>query len=83
MNNNTPRIKCPHCQGHLRIRNSEQVTPLYREAWVHCVNESSCGFRAKMGMELLHTTCPSAQPNPDVRLPLAPSLLSQLMNEAN
>ena len=46
-------------------------------------DEVGCGFRAKMGMELIHTTCPSAKPNPDVQLPPAPSLLAQLMNEAN
>lgn len=83
MSRNTRRIKCPHCGDNLRIRNSEQVTPVYREAWVHCVNETGCGFRAKMGMELIHTTCPSAQPNPEIQLPMAPSLLAHLLSEAN
>ncbi|MCE8002556.1 MULTISPECIES: ogr/Delta-like zinc finger family protein [Billgrantia] len=77
------RLSCPHCGSSMRIRNSVGITPVYREAWVHCSDEVGCGFRAKMGMELIHTTCPSAKPNPDVQLPPAPSLLAQLMNEAN
>ncbi|WP_205527613.1 MULTISPECIES: ogr/Delta-like zinc finger family protein [Halomonas] len=77
------RHPCPHCGSPMRIRNSVGVTPLYREAWIHCTNEVECGFRAKMGLELIHTTCPSAKPNPEVELPAAPSLLAKLLNEAN
>lgn len=72
------RMTCPHCGSFLRIRNSAGVTPTYREAWAHCTNEVECGFRVKLGIELIHTTCPSQRPNPKIELPLAPSLRQSL-----
>lgn len=76
------RLSCPHCRSYMRIRASRGVTAIYREAYVYCTNEA-CGFRGKLGLELLQTLSPSATPNPEVKLPLAPSLLSQLLSETN
>lgn len=77
------RLTCPHCGSHVRIRSSKGLTPIYREAYLHCTDEDGCGWRGKMAMEITQTLCPSATPNPEVQLPLAPALLSQLLPEAN
>ncbi|SDG27467.1 Ogr/Delta-like zinc finger [Onishia taeanensis] len=77
------RLSCPHCGSYLTIRSSNGITPVYREAYVHCTNVDACGWRGKMGLELTSTLCPSSQPNPEVNLPLSPSLLAQLSPETN
>lgn len=51
------RLSCPHCGQYMKIRASRGVTPLYREAYVYCTNEA-CGFRGKLGLEMLQTPSP-------------------------
>ena len=75
------RIPCPHCDQNLRIRKSQGLTPLYREAIAECRNDD-CGFRAKARIELCNTLTPSDMPNPAIDLPFAPSLISQAIKQA-
>ena len=81
------RLTCPHCGSHLAIRTSTGITPVYREAYVHCTNVDECGWRGKLAMEMTTTLCPSQCPNPEVNLPLSQhlraALLEQLLPEAN
>ena len=67
------RIPCPHCGHNLRIRKSQGLTPVYREAVVECRNEA-CGFRGKAGIEVTNTLTPSDIPNPTVDLPYVPRM---------
>ena len=48
------RMPCPHCGHNMRVRNSQGLTPVYREGVVECRNVA-CGFRGKAGFQVLHT----------------------------
>ncbi|MBB3141242.1 ogr/Delta-like zinc finger family protein [Halomonas organivorans] len=76
-----PRIPCPHCGTNMRIRKSQGLTPVYREAVFECRNEN-CGWRAKASIEFTHTIAPSDHPNPTVRLPLVPRLRELALSQA-
>lgn len=76
------RSPCPHCKHPARIRTSKQISDVYRELWLECTNPQ-CGWRGKGGLGIIHTLSPSATPNPEVSIPLAPSLLAQLLPETN
>lgn len=76
-----PRIPCPHCGENLRIRKSQGLTPIYREATFECRNDA-CGFRGKASIELTHTITPSDMPNPTVVLPFVPRLRDLVMSQA-
>lgn len=67
------RIPCPHCGQNLRIRKSQGLTPVYREAVVECRNDA-CGFRGKASIEVCNTITPSDIPNPSVDLPYPPRM---------
>ncbi|MDN7131751.1 ogr/Delta-like zinc finger family protein [Halomonas sp. MC140] len=67
------RIPCPHCGQNLRIRKSQGLTPVYREAVVECRNDD-CGFRGKAGIEVTNTLTPSDTPNPMIDLPFVPRM---------
>ncbi len=69
---NRIRLRCPHCGSSARIRNSESVSPLYRDAWVECQNWQ-CGWRGKCAIQFISTTTPSHNPNPEIQLPLSPA----------
>lgn len=71
---NRHRIPCPHCGETARIRKSQGLTPIYREALIECRNDA-CGWRGKISIEITHTIAPSDRPNPAVTLPLVPRLL--------
>ena len=79
MNTNYPphhykhRLPCPHCGVNARIRKSQGLTPVYREAVIECRNEN-CGWRGKVSIEITHTIAPSDIPNPTVSIPLVPRL---------
>ncbi|MGP5308071.1 ogr/Delta-like zinc finger family protein [Vreelandella alkaliphila] len=75
------RLPCPHCSQNLRIRKSQGLTPVYREAVVECRNDD-CGFRGKARFEVCNTLTPSDIPNPMVDLPFAPNLLRQAIKKA-
>ncbi|WP_136067118.1 ogr/Delta-like zinc finger family protein [Modicisalibacter radicis] len=78
---NRHRIPCPHCGENVRVRKSQGLTPVYREAILECRNEA-CGFRGKASIELTHTLTPSDMPNPTVELPLVPRLRELAMSQA-
>jgi len=71
------RMPCPHCGHNMRVRNSQGLTPVYREGVVECRNVT-CGFRGKAGFQVLHTLTPSDIPNARVDLPFAPRLIQQM-----
>ena len=71
------RMPCPHCDHNMRVRNSQGLTPVYREGVVECRNVA-CGFRGKAGFQVLHTLTPSDIPNARVDLPFAPRLIQQM-----
>ncbi|GGW45224.1 Ogr/Delta-like zinc finger protein [Vreelandella hamiltonii] len=71
------RMPCPHCGHSMRIRKSQGLTPVYREAIVECRNVE-CGFRGKAGIEVTNTLTPSDIPNVRVHLPYAPRLIQQM-----
>lgn len=75
-----PRIPCPHCGQNLRIRKSQGLTPVYREAVFECRNED-CGWRGKASIEITHTIAPSDIPNPTVSLPFVPRLQKLVMSQ--
>lgn len=76
------RMPCPHCSHNMRIRKSQGLTPVYREAVVECRN-ADCGFRGKAGIEVTNTLTPSDIPNVNVDLPFAPRLLKQMQFDLN
>ena len=68
------KLSCPHCQHGLRVRNSISNHPLFRVYYLQCTNVG-CGWTARSQMEITHTMSPSANPNPEIQLPLADSAL--------
>ncbi|WP_350355176.1 ogr/Delta-like zinc finger family protein [Larsenimonas rhizosphaerae] len=74
------RLSCPHCGAFARIRKSQQLTPIYREAVVECQNPD-CGWRGKLALELTQTLTFSLHPNPDIRLPMAPKLKERMLKQ--
>lgn len=64
------RLSCPHCGTFSRIRNSIQLTPLYREAMLECQN-MECGWRGWISLEITRTLQPSMMPRNGIQLPLA------------
>ncbi|MCT8469426.1 ogr/Delta-like zinc finger family protein [Chromohalobacter canadensis] len=79
---NRHRIPCPHCSENLRVRKSQGLTPLYREAIFECRNED-CGWRGKASIEITHTIAPSDIPNPTVALPFVPRLRELITKQAH
>lgn len=67
------RNKCPHCDGQLKIRDSDQLHPLMRKVYARCMNEA-CGFSAIGRFELDYELAPSQMARPSISLPPAPSL---------
>lgn len=71
-------MSCPHCGEFARVRKSQQLTPIYREALLECQN-AKCGWRGKLSLEMTQTLTPSMCPNPEIRLPIAPRLRDRLL----
>ncbi|MCM2973464.1 MULTISPECIES: ogr/Delta-like zinc finger family protein [Larsenimonas] len=74
------RLSCPHCGAFARIRKSQQMTPVYREAVVECQN-ADCGWRGKLALELTQTLTFSLHPNPEINLPMSPKLRERLLKQ--
>lgn len=74
------RLTCPHCGAFARVRRSEQLTPIYREAVLECQN-SECGWRGKLALEVTRTLTPSLAPNPEVQLPVPQRLYNVLAEQ--
>ncbi len=66
----THRLKCVHCGGGLRIRNSISQHSLLRNTYLHCTN-TTCGATFRGAFEITHEMSPSGSPNPDIQLPIA------------
>lgn len=66
--NNLP---CPHCNSVSLIRTSEQETPTTRNLYYICLNVD-CGATWKAQLAIVHMLSPSAIPNPQVDIPMAP-----------
>ncbi len=62
-------IRCPHCRARATVRHSEEETLLSREIRFRCENDG-CGHAFVAQLVILRTLVPSAQPNPEVTLPL-------------
>ena len=69
--NARPLIRCPHCQGTTRVRYSRQVIATARQLQLQCM-EPGCGATYGAQLEITHGISPSAKPNPDVSLRMAP-----------
>ncbi len=64
-------IACPHCSGATRVRSSRTVTPTYRQLYFQC-STIDCGHTFAAELSITHTIVPSARPNPDIHLRIAP-----------
>lgn len=62
---------CPHCNSRSLIRNSKLVTPVAKDLYMNCLN-TDCGHTWKAQISIVHTLSPSAMPNPEIDLPMAP-----------
>lgn len=62
-------MACPHCQHKARVRTSRVETPLVRVKYLQCTN-IECGHTFTAREEITETIVPSAQPNPEIHLPL-------------
>lgn len=64
-------INCPHCGSRAPVRSSREVSPTYRHLNLQCAN-IECGHTFAAALEILYTIAPSATPNPEVNLRMAP-----------
>ena len=64
-------MACPHCGGPARIRTSRSLTRTYRQISFQCL-DAACGHTFGAELTVTHTISPSARPNPDVQLRVAP-----------
>lgn len=76
MSGSVYKLRCPHCQSSIRVRNSVAQHPLLRAMYLQCTN-LACGATFRGQMEFTHVLSPSACPNPAVDLPLADQLMRQ------
>lgn len=67
-----PHICCPHCGNRAFARAAGKTAPTYREVYYHCRDAIACGHVFVVGMQVLRTIRPSARPNPEIGLPIAP-----------
>lgn len=74
--------RCPHCRFPAVIRGSELVHELLRKEWLQCSNVA-CGWTGASDSELAYELSPSAMPNPNVRLPLAPSRMRAALMQSD
>lgn len=71
MRANRSLMLCPHCNSPSLIRNSDRVTPVAKDLYMNCLN-SDCGHTWKAQVSIVHTLSPSAMPNPEIEIPMAP-----------
>lgn len=62
---------CPHCNGPSLIRHSLRITAVAKDLYMNCLN-SDCGHTWKAQVSVVHTLSPSAMPDPEVDIPMAP-----------
>jgi len=60
--------KCPHCGSRLSIRHSQIENALLKTLYGQCQN-LECGWTGRGNLEWVYQISPSAQPNPEIKLP--------------
>ncbi len=75
-------IDCPHCGQKARTRSSRAVGPTYKQLNMQCSN-LECGHTFAAALEILYTIAPSARPNPEINLRMAPPRSKALPTPAN
>lgn len=65
-------VQCPHCNAPATIRTSEWVNETVKDLYLICLN-TDCGHTWKAQLAAVFTLSPSAIPNPQINLPMAPS----------
>lgn len=76
MSGSTYKLKCPHCNHGIRVRNSIGLHALLRSTYFQCTNVS-CGATYRGAMEITHIISPSACPNPDIHIPVADTAMRE------
>lgn len=71
MRANRSLMLCPHCNSASLIRNSDRVTPVAKDLYMNCLN-TDCGHTWKAQISIVHTLSPSAMPDPEIDIPMAP-----------
>ncbi|GEN25415.1 hypothetical protein HCU01_33640 [Halomonas cupida] len=74
------RIICPHCQSRTYTRSSRRLVPVLTDVYAQCTNPE-CGWAGKLQVEVVLTTCPSRNPNPEVDIPLEPRSRRVLLDQ--
>ncbi|WP_411341187.1 ogr/Delta-like zinc finger family protein [Sphingopyxis sp. J-6] len=69
-------IPCPHCGAPSYIRTSEMVTPTSKDLFYLCLN-TDCGFTWKAQIAIVYGLSPSAIPNPQIDIPMAPDSITR------
>lgn len=68
----TYKLCCPHCQSSVRIRTSVGQHVFLRTTYMQCTN-IGCSASWVGRFEFTHELSPPGTPNPQARLPEAPS----------
>lgn len=64
------KFGCPHCQRKAIIRDSEQLSPLVKEAKLVCQNPE-CGHTFIVTVSVSRTLSQSRIPNKEINIPLS------------
>lgn len=70
----TYKLQCPHCHSAVRIRTSVGQHAYLRATYMQCIN-IACSASWVGRFEFTHELSPPGQPNPQMRLPEAPSAM--------
>jgi hypothetical protein len=70
----TYKLICPHCHRGMRVRTSDGVHIFLRVSYLQCTNVA-CGWSVRAEFQMTHEMSPSGMPNPEVKLPIADSML--------
>ncbi|TIH10810.1 ogr/Delta-like zinc finger family protein [Pseudomonas leptonychotis] len=65
------RLKCPKCQGPMKVRASTQHHIFLRVMYLQC-QYVPCSWAVKADFQMTHELAPSGKENPAVSLPIAP-----------
>lgn len=65
-------FKCPHCGDTARRASCHPTSERMQKAFYQC-NNLACGHTFMSMEEIVCTTLPSDNPNPDVHIPISPA----------
>lgn len=68
------RLKCPRCQGQMKVRASTEQHVFLRVMYLQC-QFVPCSWSVRAEFQMTHELSPSGMDNPAISLPLAPSAL--------